>query len=53
MKKYRKPTLESFVVNTIDVITTSDNPVLNNLAQNIAVENARTQAYDFNELFGE
>ena len=52
MKKYSKPNLETFTVNTIDVITTSDNSALNNLAQNLAVENAKTEAYDFEALFG-
>ena len=53
MKKYNKPNIETFVISSIDVIATSESAALNNIAQNLAVENARTQAYDFNDLFGE
>ena len=53
MKKYNRPNIETFVISSIDVIATSENPALNNIAANLAIENARTQAYDFNELFGE
>ena len=35
MKKYNKPNLEVFKINTIDVITTSDSPT-NNFVQNIS-----------------
>ena len=51
MRKYNKPHLEVNVFQTIDVLTTSDNSALNNIAQNLASEGARTQAYDFSELF--
>ena len=53
MKKYNRPTVETFAISSIDAITTSESNALNNIAQNIAVENAKTQAYDFNDLFGE
>ena len=53
MKKYNKPNIETFVISSIDVIATSESAALNNIAQNLAVENARTQAYDFNDLFGD
>ena len=53
MKKYNKPDIETFVISSIDVIAASESAALNNIAQNIAVEGARTQVYDFSELFGE
>ena len=52
MKKYSKPDIKTFVISSIDVIATSESAALNNIAQNLAIENARTQAYDFTELFG-
>ena len=51
-KVYSRPDLNEFDVQSVDVITTSD-AALENIVQNIATANARTEVYDFTEFFGE
>ena len=53
MKKYIKPNIDDFVIRTTDVITTSSGTALNDIVKNVSVAQARTQVYDFIEMFGE
>ena len=53
MKKiYSKPSLNGLNIQSTDVILTSA-AALENIVQNVAVTNARTEVYDFTEFFGE
>lgn len=52
MKKYEKPVINNINIQSVDIITTSDDAVVENFVANVAIAEARTQAYNFNELFG-